>query len=88
VKATSSLWAWIITIGKSVLSETLNKINRKCRNEIFQWVGMPQSMKFHLLCHSPNGPMVNVPEITAFLEVLECRSNGQDASKGHITWSW
>jgi hypothetical protein len=49
---------------------------------------MPQSMRFHPLWRSPNGPMANVSEITMFLSVLEHRSNGQDTSNGHISSPW
>jgi hypothetical protein len=87
-KATSSLWARIIKFGKSVLGATLNGINRKHHNELFQWVRMPQSMQLHPLWHSPNGPMVNILAIIVFLAVLESCSNGQDASNGHIASSW
>jgi hypothetical protein len=36
----------------------------------------------------PNGPVANVPAITVFLAVLERRSNGWDASNGHIASPW
>jgi hypothetical protein len=45
-------------------------------------------MQFHPLWHGPNGPMENVAEITVFLAILECHSNGQDTSNGHISLSW
>jgi hypothetical protein len=41
-------------------------------------------MQFHPLWHGPNGPRANVPTITTFLAILERRSNGRDASNGHI----
>jgi hypothetical protein len=88
MKATSFLWARIITIGKSVLDAMIDKINRQCHNKHFQWEGTPQSMQFHPLWHGPNGPMANFPAINAFLAVLEHRSNGWDASNGHISSSW
>jgi hypothetical protein len=49
---------------------------------------MPQSMQFHPLWHGPNGPMAIFLAITAFLSILEHRSNGQDASNGHIASPW
>jgi hypothetical protein len=88
VKETSSLSARIITIGKSVLGATLDRINIQCHNRLLQWVGMPQSMQFHPLWHGPNGPMVNVLLIIVFLAILEHHSNSRDASNGHISSSW
>jgi len=82
------MWAQIITIRKSVLDATLDGINRQCHNGLFQRVGMPRSIQFHLLWHSPNGPMVNVSAITTFLAILERRSNGRDDSNGHISPPW
>jgi hypothetical protein len=88
MKEISSLWDWIITIRESVLSAMLDEINRQRCNRLLQWVGLPQSIQFHLLWHGPNGPMVNVPAINMFLAILECRSNGRDASNGHIASLW
>jgi hypothetical protein len=45
-------------------------------------------MQFHPLWRGPNGPRVNVPAITVFLAILEHRSNGHNASNGHISSPW
>jgi hypothetical protein len=87
MKVISSMWAWIIKIHESV-SATLDEINRQRRNRFFQQVGMPRPIQFHPLWCSPNGPMVNIPAITVFLAILKHRSNGRDASNGHISSPW
>jgi hypothetical protein len=88
VTAASSLWARVSIIGKSVLGEMLDGIHRERPKKLYKLEGMPQSMLFHLLWRSLNGPVVNVLTITAFLAILERRSNGQDSSNGHISSSW
>jgi hypothetical protein len=49
---------------------------------------MLQSMKFHPLWCGTNGPREIFQAITVFLVVLECHSNGRDASNGNISSSW
>jgi hypothetical protein len=88
MKSTSSLWARMITIHKSVLGATLDEINRYYHNKLFQQEGTPQSMQFHLLWRGPNGPRANVLEITVFLAILECHSNCRDTSNAHISSPW
>jgi hypothetical protein len=44
MKETSSMWARILTIGKSVLDAMLDGINRQRCNGLLQRAGMPQSM--------------------------------------------
>jgi hypothetical protein len=88
MKAISYLWARIIKIFESVLGAMLDGINRQRPNRLLQLVGMPRSIQFHPLWCGLNGPMVNVPAITVFLAVLECHSNGRDASNGHIASPW
>jgi hypothetical protein len=88
VKSTSSLWAWIITIGKSVLRATLDRINRDCRNGFFQRVAQLYSMQFHLLRCIPNGPMASFWSINTLLTIRECQSNDHNASNGYISLPW
>jgi hypothetical protein len=77
-----------ISVCKSVPGEAFDGLNKKRRNRLLQRVGMPQSIRFHPLWRGPNGPMVIFPAITTFLAILEHRSNGQDASNGHIASPW
>jgi hypothetical protein len=88
MKSTSSLQAWIIKIGKSVLGVILDEINIYFPNGFFQWVTNPYSMQFHPLWHGPNGPMANFQAITSSITVLECRSNGHIASNYNIDPPW
>jgi hypothetical protein len=77
-----------ISVCKSGPGEAFDGLNKQCRNGFLQWAGMPQSIRFHPLWHGPNGPMAIFLAITVFLTILEHRSNGRDASNGHIASSW
>jgi hypothetical protein len=82
------MWDRIITIGKSILGAMINEINRQRHNKLIQWVGMPQSMQFHLLWRGPNGLMEIFLAITVVQAILERWANGQDASNSHISSPW
>jgi hypothetical protein len=77
-----------ISVCKSVFGEAFDGLNKQRRNKLLKWAGMPLSIRFHPLGHSPNGPMASFPAITTFLAILGCHSNGQDASNGHIVSPW
>jgi hypothetical protein len=47
-----------------------------------------RNASIHLLWRGFNGLMEIFPAITAFLAILECRSNGRDTSHGHISSPW
>jgi hypothetical protein len=82
------LWDRIITIGKSVLGETLDGINRQRHKILLKWEGIPQSMQLHMLWHGPNGLMAIFLAITVVRAILERWANGRDASNGHIASPW
>jgi hypothetical protein len=75
-------------VEKSGPGASFDGLNKQRHNKFLQQEGMPQSIRFRLLWHGPNGPTIIFSSLTMFLAILKRHSNGWDASNGHIALTW